>query len=123
LSQEAELAFNEVIKLNPNTTNIYNSLAILYRKEMEYEKAIQTYNKALKVDPEDENILFNLGRAYFDAEEYQKARDVFRKAHEIYPEFHEAELMYGKTVKVLKEKQAEEKEKGKYADLFLPHGK
>jgi len=107
LSQEAELAFNEVIKLNPNTTNIYNSLAILYRKEKEYEKAIQTYKKALMIDSEDENILFNLGRAYFDSKEYKNAKEIFKKAHDLYPDFQEAKLMYDKTVQMLKEKQSE----------------
>ena len=39
MSKEAEIAFQEVLKLNPNTTNIYNSLGILYRhifKELRY---------------------------------------------------------------------------------------
>ncbi len=102
MSQEAELAFHEVLKLNPNTTNIYNSLGILYRRNNDFIKAIQAYEKALRVDPEDENIFFNLGRACFDAKQYKRAVLYFNRAVEIYPDFEEAKAMVKKIEKRIK---------------------
>lgn len=90
MTREAETAFHEVLKLNPNTTNIYNSLGILYRRTRDYHKAIQAYEKALRVDPEDENIFFNLGRACCDADLHNRAQVYLRRALELCPEFHEA---------------------------------
>lgn len=90
MTREAETAFHEVLKLNPNTTNIYNSLGILYRRTGDYEKAIQAYEKALRVDPEDENIFFNLGRACCDAGAHTRARVYLDRALELCPEFDEA---------------------------------
>lgn len=93
MSQEAEIAFQEVLKLNPNTTNIYNSLGILYRRNGEFTKSMSAYEKALRVDPEDENIFFNLGRACFDMGLLKRAKLYFQRALEICPEFDEAAVM------------------------------
>ncbi len=91
MSKEAEIAFNEVLKLNPNTTNIYNSLGILYRRNREFSKAINAYEKALKIDSEDENILFNLGRACFEAGLLDQAMLYLQKVLKLQPDFEAAE--------------------------------
>jgi tetratricopeptide (TPR) repeat protein len=102
MSKEAEIAFHEVLKLNPNSTNIYNSLGILYRRDQNFAKALQAYEKALKVDPEDENIFFNLGRACSDSGFLKRAKLYLEKALEIYPGFEEASLLLNKVKRKLK---------------------
>lgn len=93
MSQEAEIAFQEVLKLNPNTTNIYNSLGILYRRNNDFNRAMSAYEKALRVDPEDENIFFNLGRACYDAGLFKRSRLYLNRALEICPDFNEAKIL------------------------------
>ncbi len=93
MDNEAEDAFNEVIKINPDTINIYNSLGIIYRKKKDYGGAIKQYQRALKVDPDDENILYNIGRACIENKEVEKAKKMFEEALSINPDFKEAKKM------------------------------
>lgn len=101
MSKEAEIAFQEVLKLNPNTTNIYNSLGILYRRNKDYTKAIGAYEKAMRVSPEDENIFFNLGRACFETGLMKRAKLYLQRAVEIYPDFEQAKDILEKAEKNL----------------------
>jgi tetratricopeptide (TPR) repeat protein len=101
MTKEAELAFHEVLKLNPKTTNIYNSLGILYRRNRDYPNAIQAYEKAMRVDPEDENIFFNLGRAHFEGGIMKRAKLYLQRAVEICPDFTEAALLLEIAEKIL----------------------
>jgi len=103
MTKEAELAFHEVLKLNPNTTNIYNSLGILYRRNRDYPGAIQAYEKALRVNPEDENIFFNLGRALFEAGDPKRAKVYLQRSVEICPGFSEARVLLDKVVDHLRQ--------------------
>ena len=93
MNSEAEEAYKEVLKINPDTTNVYNSLGILYRKQRKYDEALQQYNMAIKVAPDDENILYNLGRALLDADKIDDAKAAFVRALEINPDFKEAKHM------------------------------
>lgn len=93
MDSEAEEAYKEVLKINPDTTNVYNSLGILYRKQRKYGEALKQYNMAIKVSPDDENILYNLGRALLDSDRVEDAKNTFLKAVEINPEFTEAKNM------------------------------
>ncbi len=93
MDDHAEQVLKEVLKLNPDTINVYNNLGIIYRRQGRYQRAINQYKKALKVSPDDENIYYNLGRTYFEMEEFEKARVVLTKALEINPAFAEAKSM------------------------------
>lgn len=90
MDDHAEQVLKEVLKLNPDTINVYNNLGIIYRRQKRYQKAINQYKKAVKVNPRDENIYYNMGRTYFDMEEFEKADVVLKKALEINPGFMEA---------------------------------
>ncbi len=93
MDKEAESAFNEVIKINPDTVNIYNSLGIIYRKKNDYKGAVIQYERALKVDPEDENIHYNIGRAHLENKDIKKAKQSFESAIALNPNFREAKRM------------------------------
>lgn len=93
MDDHAEQVLKEVLKLNPDTINVYNNLGIIYRRQGRYQKAINQYMKALKVNPDDENIYYNLGRTYFDMEEFENAQVVLEKALIINPAFGEAKSM------------------------------
>lgn len=85
MHENAESIFKEILSINPNTINVYNSLGILYRRQNRIQEAIDLYEKAVKIDPHDENIYFNLGRAYLDLNNPEMARKCFSKALKINP--------------------------------------
>lgn len=93
MDDEAEEVFKEVLRINPQVVNIYNSLGIIYRRRHNYAEAINLYKRAIDVDPDDENILFNLGRAYLDAKNVEEAKKSFLRALEKNPGFTEAKKM------------------------------
>jgi Flp pilus assembly protein TadD len=84
---EAEEILNTVLSLRPDTTNVYNSLGILYRRQGRLDEALSAYQKALKVHPDDENIYFNLSRVFLDKNDKFQAQDSLRKALALSPGF------------------------------------
>lgn len=86
MDRDAELVMTEVLKINPDTPNIYNSLGIVYRRTEQHEKAVAMYLKALKVNPSDEHIHFNLARAYLETGESAKAEECLIKCLEFNPD-------------------------------------
>ncbi|MDR2387977.1 MAG: tetratricopeptide repeat protein [Deltaproteobacteria bacterium] len=84
---EAEEILNTVLALRPNTTNVYNSLGIIYRRQGRFQESIQAYHKAVLVHPNDENIFFNLARAYLELNDPKNASEALKKAITINPAF------------------------------------
>ena len=73
--------------LRPDTTNVYNSLGIIYRRQGRLREALEAYQKALKVHPKDEYICFNAARVHLDLGNQVESREYLRKALEINPYF------------------------------------
>ncbi|MDR2367507.1 MAG: tetratricopeptide repeat protein [Deltaproteobacteria bacterium] len=84
---EAEEILNTVLALRPDTTNVYNSLGIIYRRQGRFEESVKAYKKAILVHPEDENIYFNLARANLELNNPQAAADALKQAIRLNPEF------------------------------------
>ena len=87
---EAEEIFNTVLALRPDTTNVYNSLGIIYRRQGRLEEALKAYEKALKVHQNDEYIYFNTARVHLDMGNTQATQKCLRQALKINPDFPEA---------------------------------
>jgi tetratricopeptide (TPR) repeat protein len=87
MHESAESVFNEILKISPETINVYNSLGIIYRRQNRLEDAVIQYQKALKIDPNDENIHFNLGRAFLDLNKPHMTKQCFQDALRINPRF------------------------------------
>lgn len=102
MHEKAESIFNEIIALNPDTTNVYNSLGIIYRRQSRHADAVKIYRKAVKIDPTDENIHFNMGRAYLEMGETSLAKECFVNALKINPGFDTAANMVKALEKVEK---------------------
>jgi tetratricopeptide (TPR) repeat protein len=85
--QEAEEIFQQVIKINPDTINVFNGLGIIYRRQGKVKEAIQQYKKALRVHPEDEHIYYNLSRVYLDIKDYKNAKLTLEESIKIKPDF------------------------------------
>ncbi|MDR1084956.1 MAG: tetratricopeptide repeat protein [Deltaproteobacteria bacterium] len=84
---EAEEILNTVLTLRPDTTNVYNSLGIIYRHQGRLDEAIKAYEKAIKVHPTDENIYFNLSRVYLDKNDKILAKETLKQALSLNPGF------------------------------------
>ena len=89
-NNEAEEIFNTVLKLRPDTTNVYNSLGIIYRRQGRLEDALKVYDKALKVNKDDEYIYFNIARVHLDMGNSALAQDSLRTAIKLNRNFSEA---------------------------------
>ncbi|MBF0102538.1 MAG: tetratricopeptide repeat protein [Desulfobacterales bacterium] len=88
--ENAEEILNEILEINPDTINVYNSLGVLYRKRGEHQKALEYYLKALKVHPREPHIHYNIGRLYIDLKDLDSAKVYFENAYKIDPRFKEA---------------------------------
>ena len=88
--ENAEEILNEILELQPDTVNVYNSLGVLYRKRGDFETALTQYKKALKIHPEAPHIYYNIGRVYLDLNKPQKAEIHFRHALKLDPNFEES---------------------------------
>ena len=88
--EDAEEVLNEILEVNPDTVNVYNSLGVLYRRKGEYQTALGHYKKALKIHPDEPNIYYNIGRIYVDMKNLGNAKSSFEKALVLDPDFSEA---------------------------------
>ena len=87
---EPEEIYKEVFKHNPDTTNVYNALGIVYRRQGRLTEALGVYSKALKVHPHDECIYFNLARVHMNMGEENLACQRLKEALKLRPDFKEA---------------------------------
>lgn len=88
--QDAEEILNEIMEINPDTVNVYNSLGVLYRKKGDYLTALKHYQKALKIHPNTPHICYNMGRLHLDLNDPGKAKAFFADALKLDPGFKEA---------------------------------
>jgi tetratricopeptide (TPR) repeat protein len=97
----AEEILETVLKLWPDTTNVFNSLGIIYRRQGRLDDAEEQYRKALLVHPTDENIYFNLSRIHMAKNDFKSANKALQKAIELNPGFSQArELMKAVEIRV-----------------------
>jgi tetratricopeptide (TPR) repeat protein len=88
--EEAEEVLNEILEVNPDTINVYNTMGVLYRRKGDYPTALKHYQKALKIHPEEPNIYYNIGRIHVEMKNLDKAKACFNKALLLDPKFKEA---------------------------------
>ena len=61
LPQQAEIAFGDGLKINPQSFDLLNNLASLYLHQEDYNRATDYVNRALRLDPHDVGALRTLG--------------------------------------------------------------
>lgn len=88
--EDAEGVLSEILAVNPDTVNVYNTLGVLYRKRGDFQTAMKQYEKALKIHPDEPNIHYNIGRLHVDMKNLEAAKFHFRRALTYDPEFEEA---------------------------------
>lgn len=82
---EAEQAFLDVIRLNPQEVEAYEYLGEVYTEKKEYEHAIETLEFARKLNPNEDRIYYDLGMAYDSQGNVEKAMEQFKECVRLSP--------------------------------------
>lgn len=78
--------YQDVLKLESDFPEVYNSLGIAYYEMKDYEKAMDYFSKAIELDPENSLFHNNIGNAYSKLGLYQNALKSYETALGIDPE-------------------------------------
>ncbi len=84
--QDAEKSFIKALEINPDSIELKNDLAIVYRKTKRSDLAIGLYEEILQINRKNVPVLFNLGRAYSEEGKYDKAYKCFSECMNIEPD-------------------------------------
>ncbi|MEP7164358.1 MAG: tetratricopeptide repeat protein [Ferruginibacter sp.] len=96
-SLQAEENFKKAITLDPSNGENYYSLARLYRKQKNKNKAIDIYTRALDNIGNNKDLFNELGNVYFEApSQFEKAISYYNKALEMDPTLAYVYLNLGK---------------------------
>ena len=83
----AELLLLKAVELDPTSVKANFQLGLLYVKQKDYPKAIETYNKVAELDPLFPDTFFNLGYVYAMKKEYAKAENMYGRVIALNPAF------------------------------------
>ena len=78
--------WDHAIKNTPSA-RAYISRGDLYKKEKQYELAIQSYSEAVKINIVDQEAYTNRGNVYFEQNNYDKALADYKKAFSLDPNY------------------------------------
>ena len=74
---DAERAFRQVLKLNPQAGGAYANLGVVYMRQKQWSKALETLQTARRLLPDVPGIRLNIGLAYYRQNEFLKATPPF----------------------------------------------
>jgi tetratricopeptide (TPR) repeat protein len=86
----AESFFQKILRLEPNNSKIYASMAHCLMGLGQKQAAIIYYKKALELAPNSDTLHVELGRAFASSKEYNRAIEEFQKALDLNPNDHRA---------------------------------
>ena len=82
--------YNQVLKIEPNHSQSYNNIGVIFQNQINHEKAKDCYEKAIEIKPDYEDAHNNLGNIFKELGENQKAKVCLEKAIEIDPNYLQA---------------------------------
>ena len=83
--KEARELITRALKIRPNDGFIIDSLAWIYYRQGEFNKAIEELTRAMKYVPDDPTIHEHLGEVYLKKVQKQLAKEEFLRSIEINP--------------------------------------
>jgi predicted Zn-dependent protease len=87
LGNEADAAFQQALKLDPNNSLIQRDFAIFYFNRNRYPEAEKILEQLSRANPQDDVVLYYLGRIYQERRQNDKALPLFEKVHNLNPVF------------------------------------
>ena len=88
--QEAILAYQKAIELDPAHEWAYNNIGYAYYCAQDYEASVNAYKQAIQVRPDHGWAYNGLGRAYNKLGQYQQAIEAFLSSTQVSPDNAEA---------------------------------
>ena len=83
---EAEAAFQEGIRIEPQNMDLLKNLIDLYRQQDQLDKATEYLNRGLRIDPDDIEILLSLGECAIQLGAFDVAEMAFVRVKALAPE-------------------------------------
>ena len=93
--KDAEIKFHKIIRKNPNITNAYVNLAIIYLNKNQLKQAEENLAQALKISPENIHALNYMGIILRKKGDFTQAKKSYAKALSINPDYAFAHLNIG----------------------------
>ncbi len=87
--REAIDLYEQIMKINPMYSDVYNNLGNCYLVTGKFDTAIALFNISLGLNPNRANFLYNLGSAYFRSDDINNAEEVWLKAAKLDKTRHE----------------------------------
>ncbi len=82
---EAILAYNKAIDINPNFANALSDLARCHSLKKENERALELLLRAIKVEPNNFLVIKNLSAMYFNLGNLEESKKYFDRAYAMNP--------------------------------------
>ena len=82
---DAIAALRKAIQLDPQRTEAYYNLALVYRRKGQVDLAIQAYREALRVNPRMADAHYNLANLFLEKSQFKSAIANYRHALELRP--------------------------------------
>ncbi len=79
----AQKAYENGLRLHPNSLNAYNNLGIIFRQRNEPQQAIKAFQKALEIFPGFHHAANNLGNVYRDLGQWDQAISAYQQAMQL----------------------------------------
>jgi tetratricopeptide (TPR) repeat protein len=98
---EAIIAFNKSILLEPNYVETYNNLGNVLREKKMLEESIKAFKKAISLKPDYADAYSNMGVAFKDLGKLDNALEAYKKAISLRPNFASYHNNIGNTLKDL----------------------
>jgi type IV pilus assembly protein PilF len=78
----SEKYYQEAIDIDPDYSEAYNALGVVYMKQKKWKEAVKAFNKALanKLYTTPHIPYLNLGDLYMEQKEYEKAAEAYRES-------------------------------------------
>ena len=100
---QAIIAFQNVISLNPDYAEVYNNLGNVFKDQNKLDEAIEEYKKSISIKPDFADAYFNIGNAFKDQNKYDEAIGAYKKSIFFKPNYASAYLNIGVIYKDLGE--------------------
>jgi superkiller protein 3 len=88
--EEASVAFQRALELDPAAAHVYNNLGYLYYRKGDLTHAVEMYQRAIQRGADTSSAYTNLANAYYRLKRVDQAVAAWRRALEIDPANHKA---------------------------------
>lgn len=82
---KSKTLYEEILKINPKSSNIYGNLGVIYKIKGDINTAIKYYVTAINLNPKNILVYNNLGNAFKEIKNYKMAIRVYTDALKINP--------------------------------------